>query len=188
MCEIRKGLSESLKKLISIYDEMIGNKPEKKETACETPEVPGLIGIKEKRKKLKLTQREVAEFVGVKHHTIAKWEKNPQILMKEQNVKKLSEILQMDIVANIYIKQPKTKPKYSPEFYRARRKALKRDKGKCKECGIKSGLEVHHIVSRAKGGSDDSNNLITLCRLRHIEKHKGEPIAHLMHKRLFQAV
>lgn len=44
---------------------------------------------------------------------------------------------------------------------------LKRDKFRCKNCYATDNLDIHHIVSRRFGGSDESNNLITLCRKCH---------------------
>lgn len=61
-----------------------------------------------------------------------------------------------------------------------REKALNRDNYRCTVCGETEFLEVHHIIHRANGGTDDLDNLITLCRKCHAEKHKGEPIYNLM--------
>ena len=52
-----------------------------------------------------------------------------------------------------------------------------RDKYTCQCCKGKkkdSKLEVHHIVYRSKGGSDESDNLITLCHTCHKELHEGK--------------
>src|SRR5512135_692743 len=49
---------------------------------------------------------------------------------------------------------------------RLRWKILKRDNFTCTTCGRRSpnvGLEVDHIVSLAKGGTNSENNLTTLC-------------------------
>jgi hypothetical protein len=45
-------------------------------------------------------------------------------------------------------------------------------KGKCKD----SRLEVHHIIFRANGGSDDEANLVTLCKTCHDRIHDGKLI------------
>ena len=60
--------------------------------------------------------------------------------------------------------------------FSARREAvLNRDNYTCQYCGKKNTrLEVHHIVFRGRGGSDDENNLITLCEGCHKKVHKGE--------------
>jgi group II intron reverse transcriptase/maturase len=45
-----------------------------------------------------------------------------------------------------------------------RREVLKRDKGQCVLCGTnQSRLDVHHIIPRRQGGTDELDNLITLC-------------------------
>ena len=52
---------------------------------------------------------------------------------------------------------------------------LNRDKYTCQHCKTKQGtLEVHHIVFRSNGGSDEPDNLITLCRHCHRELHSGK--------------
>ena len=59
----------------------------------------------------------------------------------------------------------------------ANRKAfvLKRDDYKCQKCKKSNvPLEVHHIVYRSKGGSDNESNLITLCCDCHKKVHRGE--------------
>ena len=40
---------------------------------------------------------------------------------------------------------------------------LKRDKYCCYRCEVKTNLSVHHILPRERGGSENMNNLITLC-------------------------
>ena len=52
---------------------------------------------------------------------------------------------------------------------------LNRDKYTCQHCKTKQGtLEVHHIIFRSNGGSDEPDNLITLCRNCHRELHLGK--------------
>ena len=52
---------------------------------------------------------------------------------------------------------------------------LNRDKYTCQHCKTKQGiLEVHHIIFRSNGGSDEPDNLITLCRHCHKELHLGK--------------
>lgn len=52
---------------------------------------------------------------------------------------------------------------------------LTRDKYTCQCCKTKKGtLHVHHIIYRSKGGSDEIENLITLCETCHKKLHKGE--------------
>ena len=54
---------------------------------------------------------------------------------------------------------------------------LDRDEHECQCCHGKhkdSRLEVHHIIFRSNGGSDDPKNLITLCHTCHAALHRGE--------------
>lgn len=43
-------------------------------------------------------------------------------------------------------------------------KIFERDNYRCKACGMKICLEVHHMLSKEYGGSDKEDNLITLCK------------------------
>ena len=49
-----------------------------------------------------------------------------------------------------------------------------RDGYKCRKCGSKTHLEVHHIVQRKDGGTDHRDNLVTLCHNCHAALHRGE--------------
>jgi len=44
-----------------------------------------------------------------------------------------------------------------------RREIIKRDNGECQSCGLTSSLRIHHIKREDAGGSDDPENLQTLC-------------------------
>ena len=59
--------------------------------------------------------------------------------------------------------------------YSSRREAiLHRDNYTCQCCGKKNcRLEVHHIKFRSNGGTDDEENLITLCKECHDGIHAG---------------
>ena len=59
--------------------------------------------------------------------------------------------------------------------YSSRREAvLNRDNYTCQCCGKKHvRLEVHHIIFRSMGGTDDERNLITLCEKCHKAVHDG---------------
>lgn len=53
---------------------------------------------------------------------------------------------------------------------------LNRDSHLCQSCRGKSRnkkVEVHHIIYRSAGGSDDAENLITLCKICHDNLHDG---------------
>ena len=59
-----------------------------------------------------------------------------------------------------------------------RPKVLERDGYKCRECGSRKRLEVHHIVPLSKGGSPWPKNCKTLCRKCHMRLHdkEGSPL------------
>jgi hypothetical protein len=54
-------------------------------------------------------------------------------------------------------------PAYDREFSRVRLQVLRRDGYRCRGCGAGGSLDVHHIVARAHGGSNDPSNLVSLC-------------------------
>ena len=57
------------------------------------------------------------------------------------------------------------------QYLEIRSQILLRDGFRCQECGYYKHLEVHHIIPRSKGGSDDPENLVTLCQRCHGKKH-----------------
>lgn len=62
-------------------------------------------------------------------------------------------------------------------FENTRAFVLNRDNYTCQCCKGKhkdSKLEVHHIIFRSQGGSDEESNLITLCHTCHRDLHSGE--------------
>ena len=71
-------------------------------------------------------------------------------------------------------------------FANTRAFVLSRDNYKCQHCKGKSKdskLEVHHIVYKSNGGSDEQENLITLCNSCHYKLHHGEIALKLKGKR-----
>ncbi len=62
-----------------------------------------------------------------------------------------------------------------------KKECFERDSYRCRGCNLHqitleavgSSLDAHHVLRRSKGGSDDLNNLISLCRRCH-EKHHPE--------------
>ncbi len=60
---------------------------------------------------------------------------------------------------------------------------LDRDKRKCTKCESIDALHIHHVIYRSNGGSDEPENLTTLCEECHIKQHEGEPVANLMRSR-----
>lgn len=62
-------------------------------------------------------------------------------------------------------------------FANIRAYVLDRDNYICQHCKGKSKdrkLEVHHIIFRRNGGSDEESNLLTLCKTCHDKLHRGE--------------
>lgn len=62
-------------------------------------------------------------------------------------------------------------------FENTKAMVLNRDNYTCQYCKGKhkdSKLEVHHIVFRSQGGSDEESNLITLCHTCHKDLHGGK--------------
>jgi hypothetical protein len=59
---------------------------------------------------------------------------------------------------------------------RVRRKVLARDRNRCRApgCGRTRFLEVHHVIPRAKGGTNREENLMTLCGACHRLWHEKE--------------
>jgi hypothetical protein len=51
-----------------------------------------------------------------------------------------------------------------PELYdRLREQVLRRDGWRCRSCGARSNLEVHHMEFRGQGGDDAEENLISFA-------------------------
>lgn len=48
-----------------------------------------------------------------------------------------------------------------------------RDGWKCRYCGFRETLDPHHIKFASRGGKDELDNLITLCRSCHDGIHAG---------------
>lgn len=61
-------------------------------------------------------------------------------------------------------------------YENTRKRVLDRDGHICQFCGRKTSkeLEVHHIVYRNNGGSNEDSNLITLCHDCHTKLHQGK--------------
>lgn len=62
-------------------------------------------------------------------------------------------------------------------FENTKAMVLNRDNYTCQCCKGKhkdSRLEVHHIIFRSQGGSDEASNLITLCHTCHTALHSGK--------------
>lgn len=74
---------------------------------------------------------------------------------------------------------------FNYEFSSRREAVLYRDNYTCQCCGKKNiRLEVHHIIYRSNGGTDDENNLITLCENCHSKVHDGTIILNKKPKKM----
>jgi hypothetical protein len=63
--------------------------------------------------------------------------------------------------------------RYTAEWFDTREAVLKRDNHQCSECDLSESLHVHHINPVSDGGKKfDTENLITLCKEHHYERHK----------------
>ena len=67
---------------------------------------------------------------------------------------------------------------YGTAWDKRRLRILKRDAGICQAClrdgVVHQGTEVDHIVPKARGGTDDDENLQTICREAHRAKTQAE--------------
>lgn len=69
------------------------------------------------------------------------------------------------------------RPKDKATKYRAIKIKLLKDRGeKCEKCGHdnKNILQVHHIIEKSDGGTDDEKNLLILCPNCHYTHHLGD--------------
>jgi len=74
---------------------------------------------------------------------------------------------------------------FNYEFSSRREAVLYRDNYTCQYCGKKHiKLEVHHIIYRSRGGTDNENNLITLCEDCHKAVHNGDIVINKKPKKL----
>ena len=82
-------------------------------------------------------------------------------------------------------KKKKKRMKRRKKISRAvRETVIKRDNMRCVKCGNRHNLQVHHIIHRKHGGSDEASNLITLCAACHAQEHRSEPVYNIMKKAL----
>ena len=63
------------------------------------------------------------------------------------------------------------------EWFNLQRQVFERDNFKCRHCKGKSGsfeLHGHHIIHRENGGEDTLENIVTLCKVCHVDYHNGK--------------
>jgi 5-methylcytosine-specific restriction endonuclease McrA len=65
------------------------------------------------------------------------------------------------------------RPRLDADAYRElHRRILERDGWRCQVCGSMQNLQVHHLKLRSRSGSDEEQNLITLCVQCHERMHR----------------
>lgn len=124
-----------------------------------------------------VTAEEAAGIIGVSKGTVHKYIKKGYL----RGIKTSKWLVAKDDAENF--KKPQQKQRKTNK--EAREAAIERDGRKCVLCGSTDNLEVHHIKHRADGGTDDLDNLTTLCARCHAKQHEGEPIHNLMVSRFF---
>jgi RNA-directed DNA polymerase len=76
------------------------------------------------------------------------------------------------------LEEPKPYP--AKESDQMRYLARRRDNYTCQQCGeTATSLHVHHIVPKTQGGTDDLDNLITLCPRCHHAVHKSQAVGRM---------
>ena len=56
-----------------------------------------------------------------------------------------------------------------------RKDIYRREGYQCAVCGSNRQLEIHHVIKRSRGGSNNPQNLVCLCHLCHCQVH-GERV------------
>ena len=64
----------------------------------------------------------------------------------------------------------------SEEYRLLVKQVLSRDGWKCRSCGSRNNLHVHHIQFRSQQGEDTTENLCTLCASCHRGCHEEQGI------------
>jgi 5-methylcytosine-specific restriction endonuclease McrA len=60
----------------------------------------------------------------------------------------------------------------STSYTKLQRQVLERDGWRCQVYGSMQNLQVHHLKFRSHSGSDEEQNLITLCAECHARMHR----------------
>jgi len=89
------------------------------------------------------------------------------------------ELASFDIhkIINLSVNGKKYQNGRQKGFYNVKQYVLARASYMCQHCKGKSKnkkLHVHHIIFRSKGGTDEPDNLISLCEICHDKTHNGE--------------
>jgi len=66
---------------------------------------------------------------------------------------------------------------YNNLSYKIKNQVKARDDYHCTNCGSENNLVVHHVVAQRLGGSNELNNLVTVCKKCHRKiEHPNYPI------------
>lgn len=123
------------------------------------------LNIAEKYKNEELNKRLNRRIKELKQNEKSKKFTQPDELAEKRNKKR---------------EKNRGKNEYNKQYKENRKIVLILDNYKCRECGSRENLHVHHIKERCKGGTNDINNLVTLCGGCHKEKHNGENVYKIM--------
>jgi predicted restriction endonuclease len=75
-----------------------------------------------------------------------------------------------------------TRQERKKRTYYSKEEVLERDDRRCLVCGFSECVDIHHIVSIAKGGDSFPENLITLCPNHHRLADRGRISANDLRK------
>lgn len=117
--------------------------------------------VKVLKKKLKVKPNSVTDSMN-------SYSKDREIAILTDKVKELSQRIADLVFENGTLRKRlgigEPKPTKSKKSYKPRRK-----KGTCPRCQIRPDESPHHIVPRSRGGKDNKENLIRLCKDCHTE-------------------
>lgn len=108
------------------------------------------------------------------------WKEESGIIIKQPTISAKYDTSELKIERN------KAGRSYSYDYKKVRPMVLERDGNKCTVCNSDKRINVHHIIERSACGTNNADNLVTLCYECHKEKHKTEPVYALMCKRDYQ--
>lgn len=171
--ELEKTVARQERELKSKFAEI--KQKEMQITALSEP-------VREDPKKLELAEMYRRELAELRF----KLQDQPQVIYRNAP---LIEVFKKSDIKVIYVEKAKRgKSKEQQAFIRKYKKVrldvLERDNYKCIDCGRDEDLHVHHIIHKSDGGTNDPNNLVTLCKWCHAERHKGEAVYNIMAKAL----
>lgn len=119
-----------------------------------------------KKYNMKLRKADVAEAVGCSRGYVYKFSWQPG-----QPSTTTDQVLWAGNESYIMTSHTQTQRDDSEATPERKSKVLERDNGVCLRCGATDNLEVHHIIPAAHGGTDDLENLATLCKECHRIAH-----------------